>query len=234
MFRFLRKMKDESAGVMVENVIVLPLVFVVIIFMIVSAFLAHDKATIEAAARRGATFAAQCIADPKYASLAGTGGALDLDKKSTDIGFSGIGKNVKAYRYLFGNTDYVDDVERRVANIVEETRIPWIPQENFRVECQPRNMIIYHDITVTVTASYRLPKWLDWFGLETLYEVKAEAKMAAVDPDEFIRNADLVVDLITAVDNATGGHVQKAVDKIGSLANKLVDWLEIEKGESGA
>ena len=34
MYRFLKKIKDESAGVMVENVIVLPLVFVIIIFMI--------------------------------------------------------------------------------------------------------------------------------------------------------------------------------------------------------
>ena len=102
MCRFWKKIKDESAGVMVENVIVLPLVFVIIIFMIVSAFLVHDRVTIETAARRGATYASHCIADPNYATLVGQSGELDFSKSVENISFSSVGKNIKAYRYLTG------------------------------------------------------------------------------------------------------------------------------------
>lgn len=228
MYRFWEKMKDVSAGVMVENVIVLPLVFVIIIFMIISAFLVHDRVTIETAARRGATYASHCIADPNYATLVGQSGELDFAKPVENISFSSIGKNVKAYRYLTGGASVQGVVETEVNKIVSNSRINWIPQDSITVTCSQENRIIYQDVCVSVTSTYHLPRWIEWFGLESEYKVETEAKIAAVDPDEFIRNADLVVDLITEVDDATGGHIGKALDSISSMASKLLDWINME------
>lgn len=228
MYRFLNKIKDESAGVMVENVIVLPLVFVIIIFMIISAFLVHDRVTIETAARRGATYASHCIADPNYATLVGQSGELDFSKSVENISFSSVGKNIKAYRYLTGGASVQGVVEDEVKKIVNKTRINWISQDSITVTCSQENKIIYQDVCVKVTSTYHLPGWIEWFGLESEYKVETEAKIAAVDPDEFIRNADLVVDLITQVDDATGGHVGKALDSISSMASKLLDWINME------
>lgn len=229
MFRFWKRIKDESAGVMVENVIVLPLVFVIIIFMIVSAFLVHDRVTIETAAKRGAIYASHCVADPNYATLVGQSGELDFSKKVETLSFSSVGKNIKAYRYITGGPSVQDVVKTEVEKIVSKTRINWIPQKNIQVKCIQENRFIYQDITVQVTSTYNLPGWMKWFGLETEYKIETEAKIAAVDPDEFIRNADLVVDLITRVDNATGGHIGKALDSIGSMASKLLDWISMDK-----
>ncbi len=228
MYRFWEKMKDESAGVMVENVIVLPLVFVIIIFMIVSAFLVHDRVTIETAARRGATYASHCIADPNYSTLVGQSGELDFSKSVENISFSSIGKNIEAYRYLTGGASVQNVVEAEVKKIINKSRINWIPQESITVKCFQENKIIYQDICVKVTSTYHLPGWIEWFGLESEYKIETEAKLAAVDPDEFIRNADLVVDLITQVDTATGGHIGKALDSISSMASKLLEWINME------
>ena len=228
MYRFLKKIKDESAGVMVENVIVLPLVFVIIIFMIISAFLVHDRVTIETAARRGATYASHCIADPNYASLVGQSGELDFSKSVENISFSSVGKNIKAYRYLTGGASVQAVVENEVKQIVNKTRVNWISQESITVTCSQDNKIIYQDVCVKVTSTYHLPGWIEWFGLESEYKVETEARLAAVDPDEFIRNADLVVDLISQVDDATGGHIGKALDSISSMASKLLDWINME------
>lgn len=228
MFRFLEKMKDESAGAMVEHVIVLPLVFVVIIFIIVSAFLMHDRSTIESAARRGVTYAAHCVADPSYASLVGQSGDLDFSKSLGDMDFNSIGSNIKPYRYLTGGASVQNVVETEVKKIVNKTRINWLPQDSIKVTCKQENKIIYQNVTVGVTASYHLPKWFELFGLESEYKIETQAKLAAVDPDEFIRNADLVVDLITQIDNATGGHIGKAMDKISGIGSKLLDWISME------
>lgn len=228
MLRLWQRIKDESAGVMVENVIVLPLVFVVIIFMIMSAFLVHDRATIESAARRGVIFAAHCVADPNYATLVGQSGELDFSKEVGSISFSSIGKNIDAYRYITGGASVESSVEAEVKQIVNKSRINWIPQESIVVNCDQENKIIYQNVTVTVTSNYQLPKWFEWFGLETTFKMTTEAKLAAVDPDEFIRNADLVVDLITQVDEATGGHIAKALDSIEGIAAKLLDWINME------
>ncbi len=228
MYRFWNKIKDESAGVMVENVIVLPLVFVIIIFMIVSAFLVHDRVTIETAARRGATYASHCISDPNYATLVGQSGELDFSKSVENMSFSSVGKNIKAYRYLTGGASVQGVVESEVKKIVNKTRINWVPQDSITVTCSQENKIIYQDVSVKVTSTYHLPGWIEWFGLESEYKIETEAKLAAVDPDEFIRNADLVVDLITQIDDATGGHIGKALDSISSMASKLLDWINME------
>ena len=228
MFRFWNRIKDESAGVMVENVVVLPLVFVIIIFMIVSSFLIHDRTTIETAARRGATYASHCLSDPNYASLVGQSGDLDLSKPVENISFSSVGKNIKAYRYITGGASVQNVVEAEVKKIVNKSRINWIPQESITVQCSQENKIIYQDVCVKVTSKYQLPGWFEWFGLESEYEIETEAKLSAVDPDEFIRNADLVVDLITQIDNATGGHIGKALDSISGIVAKLSDWISME------
>lgn len=228
MCRFWKRIKDESAGVMVENVIVLPLVFVIIIFMIVSAFLVHDRVTIETAARRGATYASHCISDPNYATLVGQSGELDFSKSVENMSFSSVGKNIKAYRYLTGGASVQGVVESEVKKIVNKTRINWVPQDSITVTCSQENKIIYQDVSVKVTSTYHLPGWIEWFGLESEYKIETEAKLAAVDPDEFIRNADLVVDLITQIDDATGGHIGKALDSISSMASKLLDWINME------
>lgn len=228
MFRFIEKLKEESAGAMVENVIVLPLVFVIIIFMIVSGFLIHDRTTIESAAKRGATFAAHCIADPNYVTLVGYSGELDYTKSVESMDFKSVGKNIKAYRYIGKGPDVESLVQTEVTKIVEKTRINWIPQDSIQVSCEEKNRLIYQEITVSVSATYSLPAWFNWFGLETKYEMTSEARLAAVDPDEFIRNADLVVDLITTVDNATGNHISKALDAISSLGTKMLDWIALD------
>ena len=227
MFRLWKKLNNETGGAMVENVIVLPLVFIVILFLIMSAFLIHDRTTLEAAARRGATYAAHCIADPNYVSLVGHSGELDMNKDADSISFSSIGKNVKAYRYIGRGPNVSSDVEQEVKKIIEKTRINWLSQDNVTVTCRTENKIIYQDVTVTVRATYHLPKWFETFGMESDYTIETEAKITAVDPDEFIRNVDLVVDIIVKVDGMTGGNLSKVADKIKTLGQKLLDWVDM-------
>ena len=101
-------------------------------------------------------------------------------------------------------------------------------QENITVTCNQKNKIIYQEVTVIVAATYQLPGWLEWFGIDSEYRIETEARLAAVDPDEFIRNADLVVDLITQVDSKTGGHIGKALDKITTIGDKILDWIKLD------
>lgn len=223
-----KRIKEENAGVMVENVIILPLIFIVIYSLILTAFIVHDRSTIDAAAKRGAIYASHCVIDPSYASIVGQSGDLDI---SYDKGFSfsGIGHNIKAYRYIMGGNSVQTFVVAEVTKIVEATRIKWRPMDTVKVSCNQKNMFIYQDIDVSVSANYSIPKFFAAFGIETDYEYTATATIAATDPDEFIRNADLVVDMITKVDNITGNNISKVLDKISALGDKLLDWIKVDK-----
>jgi hypothetical protein len=227
MQRIWKILKDESAGAMVENVLVLPLVFMIVMYMIISAFMMHDRATIESAAKRGAIYAANCISNPNYASIVGQSGELDVaENVSTNFQFSSVGQKLKArYRAFTGGINVSGVVTQQVTKIVDNTRIPWLPQESVKVECHQKNMFLYQDVEVVVKAKYDVPGWFAIFGLDTEFEYKASAKTRTTDPDEFIRNADLIVDIITDIDNATGGKLGKATDKITELASKVIKWL---------
>ena len=230
MYRIWNRLKEESAGAMVENVIILPLVFVLIYALIMTSFIMHDRATVDAAAQRGAIYASYCIIDPNYSAVTGQDGELDFPDE-TDVSafsFKGVGKNIKAYRCFTGGSKVEDVVAKEVKAIIERTRIPWKPIESVSVQCEQQNMFLYQDITVTVTADYSIPKVFGLFGLDTEYEYQATATTCSTDADEFIRNADLAVDMLTALDEALGSPVEKAIHKLETLGVKIVEGLKDE------
>lgn len=226
---FAARLREERANSMVENIIVLPLIFIVIYFMILGAFLMHDVGTIDAAARRGAIYAAHCLCDPNYDEIrkksGDAKGNLDIKESVSSFTFTGIGKNIKPYRYLFGTKGVEQQVKDEVSAILEKTRVPWREIEVENISYSNKNMVFYQDVTVTIKAKYPLPKFFEAFGLDSKYEYSASAKMTVNDPDEFIRNTDLAVDLMVQVDQATGGHLSSAMDKVSGLMKKLGDWL---------
>lgn len=235
MINVILKLKEEKANSLVENVVILPLIFIIIYAMILTCFVVHDRSTLEAAAKRGAIYASHCISDPNYSTIleksGNQQGQLDTSIDIFDgnsFSFIGVGKNIQPYRYLTGSSGNIDAIVRaEVESIVNETRIPWRTIEVDDIQFSKVNKLLYQDVTVTLKADYPIPKFFSAFGLDTDYEYSVSAKMTVNDPDEFIRNADMVVDLITDIDNKTGNHISNAVDKIKDLASKIVDWLKI-------
>ena len=225
------KIKDNRASAMVENVVVLPLVFVAIFSVICTCFVIHDRSTIEAAAKRGAIYAAHCIADPNNITLVGdnTGGDLDIPKDKK-FDFTAVGKNIQPYRYLFGSDKSIPDKTKiYVQNVIKNTSIPWKPLsvDKKDVTVTINNKVFYQDITVTIKGEYPVPKIFKMVGQEEDYEYTATAKMTVNDPDEFIRNADLVVDTAAELLEGTkiGNSLKEISEKIGSVGNKITEFL---------
>lgn len=226
------RLLEESAGALVENVIILPLVFVLIFAMIMTSFIMHDRATVDAAAQRGATYASYCVSDPSYKGIAGQDGELDLPEgtKTDQFSFSGVGSNIKAYRAFTGGDKVEEAVTAEVKAVIEKSRIPWKPIESVEVSCKQENMFLYQNITVTVTADYSIPAVFGLFGLDTDYEYRAVATTCTTDADEFIRTADLAVDMLTALDESMGSPVKNAAKKLETLGAKIIDWINGDEG----
>lgn len=228
------KLKNEKANSLVENVIVLPLIFIVIYFMILMAFILHDRSTLDAAAKRGTIYAARCISDPNYTVILQKSGhepgVLDTNvEKLNDSSFAEVGSHIKPYRYLVMDTsDIKNATVSEVKNIIQKTKIPWREIQTGDINVDIDNKIIYQNVEVSITARYPLPQVFGAFGLPTEYEYTVEAVTAVNDPDEFIRNVDLVIDTCVELDQKTGGNLSKITSKIGDMASKLTDFLEIK------
>ena len=152
-------LKNEDANAMVENVIILPVILIIIYALIMTCFIVHDRGTIEAAAKRGAIYAAHCVSDPKYAKILSNSGSkkgvLDTDINISDgksqFSFSGVNKDVQPYRYLTSSSMNISDkVVAEVNGIVNNTRIPWRKLKVDGVQFTSVNKVFYQDVTVTV------------------------------------------------------------------------------------
>lgn len=229
----IKLIREEKANALIENVIILPLILFVIFFMILASFIVHDRATLDAAVSRGAVYATKCIADPFYSRLISdnntSAGSLDATisdpssivfktKKSiTDT--SGIGIN--PYRYLTSSYKKTisDTVKTEVVNIVNATKIPWqkIPTDN--IKCEVKNYVVYQKVTVTAKSEYPLPAFFKTIGLPDKIEYSATAVASVTDPDELIRNADLVVDLM--VQSGLTNKLAGVKSKLDTLVDKI-------------
>lgn len=226
--------KSRNGNTLLENVIILPLIFIIIYALLMTAFVMHDRSTLEAAAKRGAIYAAHIICNPNYDSiLSGSGnqqGKLDTSvEAASQLSFSGIGHNIQPYRYITGSTkqNLESKVKQEVMAIVQETKIPWRELDTETITCETRNYIIYQDVTVSIDGKYPIPKFFEIIGLDNQFTYTVSARMTVNDPDEFLRNADLVVDTITRIDKASGGGLHDIADKISALAQKLLEWIQL-------
>ena len=186
MKNLIERIKSEDANALIENVIVLPLIFIVIYALILMCFIIHDRSTVESAAKRGAIYAAHCISDPNYESILRSSsseiGALDTSINATvgdgseKYSFAGIKKNIHPYRYLFGGGTKIDEqVNREVREIIDKTRIKWRDLKVDDVKYKCVNKVLYQDVTVTVKAEYPLLSFFGKFGMDIKYEYEATA-----------------------------------------------------------
>lgn len=233
MKKIVRLIVDENGNSLVENIIVLPMVFIIIIAMILFSFVMHDKATLEGAATRGTIFAAHLISDPNYydilSSSGNDNGSLDTSiSDASMLSFSQYGVNYHPYRFLINEESSIQNkTVSMVKDIIDKTRIPWRTIDIDSIKCEDDNHFFYHNVKVKISATYPLPAMLKNFGLPTEIKYDIEAISAVTDADDFIRNADLVVDIIVRIDNATGNHLSEAKKKIEQLASKLVDFVKV-------
>lgn len=226
------KIKDNRASAMVENVVVLPLVFVAIFSVICTCFVIHDRSTIEAAAKRGAIYAAHCIADPHNSTLVGNNekGELDIPKDTNKFNFSALGTGIEPYRYIFGSDDSIPGKTKDYTyNIITHSCIPWklIETKKEDIEVDINSKFFYQEVTVTIKGKYPVPKVFKMVGQDKDYEYTATARMTVNDPDELIRNADLVVDTIAKVTDGTpiGEKIKKISGTISGIGEKITEFL---------
>lgn len=226
--------KREEGYALVENMIVMPIVFLIIFALLFTGFMLHAQCTLETAARRGVRYAAKQICDPQYAVV--TAGAVDTtigdltDLSSKDFDFTSMG-DYKPYRYiplLCGN--YYNKIETNTREYVQkliDQNITWMfTMDTDSIICEAKNYVVSQNVKVEITAVYHMPRIFSYLGLPETYELKAADKFTVSDQDEFIRNVDFAADLL---DRAAAAL--KVEEKIGKPLSKMMEFVKKVFGE---
>lgn len=222
MISILKKTKSEAgAAQLVENVIVLPVVFAVIIIVIYLGQMQYQKALIVSVAERSLIWLEQAAADYNYQKIA----ELDFSNGASDISgvdTSPLTENVKRepYRYvagIFTGNDYTD-TEKYIKQYIENKQI--FPMGDINVDIEEKSGL-YKSITVTIEQKLEMPEILPWLDMPTAYDYKYSAVVYVVQPTEMIRNTDFAYELVEPYVSLVSDKLKEVVDKLNKIVQKI-------------
>ncbi len=148
------KLRDESgAALIIENILILPVVFAVIIFVIYLGQMQYQKALIVSVAERSIIWIEQAESDYMFRNI----NALDLSNSASDTGITNVNVlnqevNREPYRYVAGlfsgSTDY-SDTEVYIKDYIESKEI--FPMGDVFVEIEEdKNFNLYKKVVITI------------------------------------------------------------------------------------
>lgn len=205
---------ELGAAQLVENIIVLPVVFAVILFIIYLGQMQYEKALISSVAERAIIWIEQASTDYQYKNLASldlTNGASDIE--SPDISSLNIDVNRQPYRYvagIFKSNDY-SDAEAYIKSYIESKQI--FPMGGISVEIKETGSL-YKKVYITIEQDLTAPEIIPGLNLPTVYHYSYTAMGNIVQPSEMIRNTDFVYELVEP-------YISKAEQKLSEVAKKI-------------
>ncbi len=204
--KYLQKTKQERGAVeVVEAAFVFPIVIFVVILLIMFGNLLYQQAVMDSVAVQAAEYMASLYTNPLLAEDS-------LPTNSSSV-------TVKPYRYILGDSEAETATKKYINEQVNKTTSGLFSGMGITVTsttCKIKNYLFYQTAQVQIEYTINfLPMKL--FGLSSLVKCSNATVTAAVDPAEFIRNVDMVMDYI----ETTGLD-----EKVNKLTDSLSQFLK--------
>lgn len=214
-----RFVKSEGGAVhIVEAAFVFPVMFIILFFLLYLGNAYYIRAQIESVVETYAIRGAGYCADPLLETIREEGSLPEVSDLKT-----------QPYRYIFGG---MDEVEKEIGKEVQK-QIVGNSHSAFR-NMSPKlktsageiakfhNYVVYSTFSVEVEYVLEFPiRFFDGSGF-SLLTIRERAEMPVSDTTEFIRNTDMVIDLLedTKVGKGISDAFGKVNDFISSFAKK--------------
>ena len=226
----LHKFKSERAASSIgEYSVVLPICLFIFGLLFMAGYMLNQQANLDAATNRGVLVAQKIYCDPNVDAVMNLGtdkGAMQVGFRTKPDGFSS-GANFKSdpYRYLGSNYKYdtiSSLVKTKVLNCIEASQLLGVSERVSKIEVDmPDDFsgFIVQKLAVKVTQQFHnpfLPTIVNR-NVPTLFTMESCASASVMNSSEFVRNTNLVNDLI---EKTTGSDVgSKIADMIGKASD---------------
>lgn len=211
----MRKMREERGALFVEASIVFPVMFVIILLMLFLGNAYYLQSRIEKIVTTCALDGAAYCADPMLAQA--ENGKIPALK---DL-------HVEPYRYLFtgGMGDIEAQTEKKIDKEIEALGNGFFPGMKPKVtpaKASYNGHFVYSTFSVDLSGRIRMPIRL-LFEKEFLYkELSYHIELPVSDSTEFIRNVDMVEDVLERYG---------VTEQIHKIVDKLVELIPQVKGK---
>lgn len=125
----------------------------------------------------------------------------------------------------FFMSDTEDDAETIVRKL--EGKSITSHSGNLIVECEVENYLVYKEIKVTATRTIPMPIDLSFVMFPKEIPITVSSTAAVLNGDEFVRNMDLAVELMSYLDEKYNLHVSEFTSSLGKWMGKVYEILGI-------
>lgn len=210
-----QKIKEErGAYTILEASIVFPVMFFVLFFIIFLGNMYYEQSKMDNCVMRYAIKGAQCCADPYLYDFVQTG-SVPTDLSAVEI---------KPYRYIMGGMNDIENkIKTEMANEIAKKDLTFFSNMVPKVTTQTtkyNNYLVYSTFSCSLKYSITMPIKLFWDANKfEIVKFTSRAEVSVSDTPEFIRNTDLVVDLLTGT--KIGTTIESVFQKINSFITKF-------------
>lgn len=233
MNKIVKRMKSEyGAAQMVENIIVLPVVFAIIIFIIYLGQMQYQKSVIASTAERAIIWIEQAESNYQYKKMT----KLDLSNSASDTlapNTSILNSKVdrQPYRYvagLFSGKQDFSETESYIENYIESKEIFPMGEASVKITTEGS---LYKKVKITIEQDLLAPEIIPGFDLPTVVKYTYEAESCVMQPSETIRNIDFACELAKPLIDKASNAIQEVKDKINSVFDKIKSINNLDQKE---
>ena len=213
--RLFAGLSSDNGYVTVEASFVFPIMFFVLLFIIFIGNTYYEQSKIESIVAENAVRGASYIVNPNLMYI---DKGKHIPATSKDI-------HVDPYRYLdfFSSGDAAErEIETRVKNEIKGNSLVLFNNQNVQilsVNADYDNKVLYSKFVVQVHYEIKFPIRFIFENDPTILKISARSEVSVSDSAEFVRNADMVVDLLE--DTKLGETISGIFSKINEFISKF-------------
>jgi len=185
--------RDAGGDAVVEAAILFPIIIMIFTGLVLLSMYLPVRASLQRATQQAVTAIATEKSDVWLSYNENT---LRFGTSSSPPGlYSSLGNN------LFTAQD--DHKAKTIIINMEKNSLVKVPG-TLTIECGAVNYLIYKEITITATRSMPMPVDLSFVRFPKTIEITASSTAAIQDVDGFIRDVDMLVDILPYLDTSIG------------------------------
>lgn len=215
--------KSESGEAIIEATMVYPIVFFIVGFIILFGLYEMQGVIEYSYAQYVANYSAKVISEPGYSSYG------QIDDNNIDFvsvnNFDTISKDkldVSLYhRFFWSASNRENEMQNKLKTLIDTSRLLAITPE---CKVKYKKSVLSTMVIVSVTDTIKMPKFVEFIGIDSEWKRSVTATAVISDPAYFIRNTDLAiysVEFILKKFNLDG-KVDTLVGKTKDFYNKYI------------
>ncbi|MBQ8509980.1 MAG: hypothetical protein IJ493_08755 [Clostridia bacterium] len=205
--------KNESGLAIVEATILLPVCIIMVVAIYYASIFMCQKANLQANVQNTLIYYKNVDSDT-YVTLNTNNMTYTSGSGTVDADGSSYGTPTPLFPYRF----FSFNVQQSKFEQFFRSMCGYMffdTGTNVELKVVPKNYVVYKTITATATQTVKPAVSLSLIGLSDEITIKVTGKVVVTDGDDFIRNVDLVIDL---VEDTKFGEIVKS---IGTKAGEL-------------